>query len=241
LRAALILAAVVFLITLLVRLPARALLPLLPSDVGCAAPAGTVWNGSCEELRVGTMAIMSLSWVLHPAALLHLHIAADLTSQDPAASGHARVELAPDGHLGIDELAANVVLPGGLGLVPAGTSGTLQLAIDSARLEDGHLVALQGKVDLQNLHIQNPPADLGSYELQFTPPGDDAAVHGELRDLNGPLAVSGSLRLSPTGSYVLEGSVAPRPAAGADLTQALQLLGAPDAQGRRAFSLTGSL
>jgi hypothetical protein len=53
--------------------------------------------------------------------------------------------------------------------------------------------------------------------------------------------VSGLLQLSPSGAYDLEGSVAPRPGASADLTQTLQLLGAPDAQGRRPFSLAGSL
>jgi general secretion pathway protein N len=117
----------------------------------------------------------------------------------------------------------------------------LQLAIDSARIEDGHLVALLGKIDLQSVHIENPPADLGSFELQFARSNQGAAMVGQLRDLSGPLAVSGLLQLSPSGVYDLEGSVAPRPSASADLTQTLQLLGAPDAQGRRPFSLTGSL
>jgi len=241
LRAALILAAVVFLVTLLVRLPSRALLPLLPPDVTCVAPAGTVWSGSCEELRVGAAAVSNLSWALHPAALLRLRIAADLTSPDPEARGHAQVELALNGNLAITALAATVAMPSGSGLVPAGTSGTLQLAIESARIQDRHLVAVQGKIDLQHIHIENPPAYLGSFELQFAPPNEGAAMVGQLRDLNGPLSVIGLLQLSRTGSYELEGSVAPRPGASADLTQTLQLLGLPDAQGRRAFSLAGSL
>jgi hypothetical protein len=241
LRAMLILAAVVFVITLLVRLPARALLPLLPAGVSCAAPAGTLWSGSCEQLRLGTVGVSGLSWALHPAALLRLRLAADLSSQDPQANGHAQVELARNANLDIARLAANVALPGNLGLVPAGTSGTLQLAIDSARIQDGHLIALLGKIDMQSIHIDNPAADLGNFELQFAPPNQGAAMVGQLRDLSGPLAVSGVLQLSPSGAYDLEGSVAPRPSASADLTQALQLLGAPDAQGRRTFSLAGSL
>jgi general secretion pathway protein N len=241
LRTTLMLAAVVFLVTLLVRMPARALLPLLPADVRCAAPAGTLWNGSCQQLRIGTVGISSLSWALHPTALLRLRLAADLSSQDPQANGHAQVELAPNGALDVARLAANAALPGTFGLLPSGTSGMLQLAIDSARIEDGHLVALLGKIDLQSVHIENPPADLGSFELQFARSNQGAAMVGQLRDLSGPLAVSGLLQLSPSGVYDLEGSVAPRPSASADLTQTLQLLGAPDAQGRRPFSLTGSL
>lgn len=240
-RTALILAVAVFLITLLVRLPARVLLPLLPAELACAAPDGTVWRGTCEELRVGTWSVSQLTWSLHPAALLRLQIAADLESQDPAARGHAQVELARNGDVAITALAATVAMPSGAGLMPAGASGTLLLAIDSARIQGGHLVAVQGKVDLQQLRIENPPADLGSFELRFAPPNEAAPMVGQLTDLNGPLSVIGVLQLSPTGSYELEGSIAPRPNAGANLTQMLQLLGPPDTQGRRAFSLAGSL
>jgi general secretion pathway protein N len=241
LRPALILAVVVFLVTLLMRLPAGVLLPLLPADVSCTAPAGTVWSGSCGELRVGAVTVAGLSWVLHPAALLRLHLAADLSSQDPSARGHAQVELAHNGDVAITALLADVAMPSGSGLVPAGTSGSLQLVIDSARIQGAHLVAVQGKIELQQIHIENPPADLGGFELQFGPPDESATMRAQLRDLNGPLSVVGRLQLSPTGSYELEGSVAPRASASADLTQALQLLGPPDAQGRRAFSLAGSL
>jgi len=241
LRTALILAVAVFLITLLVRLPAQLLLPLLPADVVCAAPDGTVWRGGCEELRVGTWSVAQLTWSLHPAALLRLRIAADVASQDPAARGHAQVELAPNGDLAITALEATIAMPGGSGPVPAGASGTLLLAIDSARVQGGHLVAVQGKVNLQRLRIENPPADLGNFELRFAPPKDAAPMIGQLTDLGGPLSVVGVLQLASNGSYDLEGSIAPRPNSGADLTQMLQLLGPPDAQGRRGFSLAGSL
>jgi hypothetical protein len=240
LRAALILAVAVFLVTLLARLPAGALLPLLPADVVCSAPEGTVWRGSCGELRLGQLPVAGLSWTLHPAALLRLRIAADVASQDPGANGHAQVELAPNGDLAITALSANVALPSGSGLVPAGTSGTLQLAIDSAQIQGGHLIAVQGKIALQQLHIENPAADLGSFELAFAPP-NEAAIVAQLRDLDGPLSVTGVLQLLHTGSYDLEGSIAARPGASAQLTQALQLLGPADARGRRPLSLAGSL
>ena len=247
-RAALILLGVVFLATVLVRLPARALLWALPPGVACESPAGTIWSGTCGELRVGAVALQGLSWQLHPAALLHLRLAAHLASDDPAASGHAQVELARGGELSISALAAQIALPGHLGLVGPGTTGTLQLEIASARIAAGHLAALQGRSVLQQLRIANPPADLGSFELLFAPPVADAqlpgaavAMLGQLRDLNGPLSVTGVLRLSPDGSYELAGSVAPKSDAGADLAQVLQLLGPPDAQGRRAFSIAGTM
>jgi hypothetical protein len=236
---------VVFVITLVARLPARILSALLPADVACDAPAGTVWIGSCGELRAGGVAIADVSWRVQPAALLHLQLGADLASQDREAHGHAQARLAPGGDVQISALAATLTLPGKLGLIPAGASGNVQLAIDSARLQGGHLVAVQGSITLQQLHIANPATDLGSFELQFAPPNPDAAIDaaivGQLRDLDGPLSVIGVLQLTRAGSYDLEGSVAPKPDSGADLTQVLQLLGPPDAQGRRAFSIGGTL
>ena len=232
---------VAFIATVLVRLPARVLLLMLPADVACEAPDGTVWSGSCGRLRMGALAVSGLSWRLHPATLLRLRLCADLASEDPAAHGHARVELAPDGAVAISALAASVALPGGAGLVPPGVSGTMQLAINSARIAGAHLVAVQGSVELQQLHIENPAADLGGFALQFAPPNQSTAIVGQLRDLNGPLSVSGVLQLAPSGSYDLEGSVAARPGASNELMQLLQWLGPPDAQGRRALSLSGTL
>lgn len=240
-RTALILAVAVFLITLLVRLPPQLLLPLLPAGVACAEPDGTVWRGRCGQLRVGTWSVASLSWSLHPAALLRLRIAADVASQDPSVRGQAQVELARDGAMAISALAATIAIPGGSGPVPAGATGTLLLAIDSARIQGGQLVAVQGKLDLQQLRIENPPAYLGSLELKFGPPIQVGPMVGQLTDLGGPLSVVGVLQLTPSGSYDLEGSIAARPGAGADLTQMLQMLGPPDPQGRRAFSLAGAL
>ncbi len=236
---------VVFVITLVARLPARIVSALLPADVACNAPAGTVWTGSCGQLRAGSVTIAGVSWELKPAAVLHLQLAADLASQDPAALGHAQARLAPGGDVQITALAAMLTLPGELGALPAGASGNLQLAIDSARIQGGHLVAAQGTITLRQLQIANPAADLGSFELQLAAPNPggaiDGAIVGQLRDLDGPLSVIGVLQLTPAGSYDLEGSVAPKPDSGADLTQVLQMLGPADAQGRRPFSIAGTL
>jgi len=240
-RLALLLTVIVFLVTLLVRLPARAALVILPARVACETPAGTVWNGSCEELRVGGARIAGLSWTLHPWPLLRLHLAADVAAHDPAASGQGRLDLAPHGALSIQALGALVALPGGFGPLPGGASGVLQLAIDSARLESGHVVALQGHIELQQLRLADPPAELGSFELQFPPPTPGAPLLGQLRDLSGPLSVVGVVTLGRDGGYDLEGSIAAKSDPDGELANLLQLLGPPDAQGRHVFSIAGTL
>ncbi|MGH8144186.1 MAG: type II secretion system protein N [Steroidobacteraceae bacterium] len=240
-RTAIVLAILVFVATLLARWPARALTPLLPAGISCDTPSGTVWHGSCAQLRSGRTTLAGFSWTLHPAALLRLHLSADLRSEDPRASGYAHVQLARGEELQISAVSAQLPLQGGLTLLPRGLTGTVQVALEQAQIRQGQLIALVGSVRVLQLRSEDQAADLGSFQLQFppAPPGDP--IQGQLRDLGGPLSVRGQLRLTRGNNYELSGSVAARDDASPQLIQALQLLGPPDAQGRRMFSLAGSL
>ncbi len=241
LRSALLLAILVFVATLLARLPARALTPLLPAGVSCEMPGGTVWHGSCARLRDGSFSLEGINWTVHPAALLRLRLSAELSSDDPRALGHTSVELTRDGQIRLQGLSAQLPLSGGLRLFPQGLAGTLQIALDEARLQHDQLLALQGSIRVLQLRSEDEPADLGNFELLFPAAPEGAPIEGQLHDLGGPLSVRGQLRLMRGGGYDLSGWVVARPQASPDLIQALQLLGSPDAEGRRMFSLAGSL
>lgn len=240
-RTALLLAVLVFLGTLLARLPARTLLPLLPTQISCQMPIGTVWQGGCTQLRSGPLTLTSVSWSLHPSALLRGRLSAQLSSADPRASGQAAVEVSHDGELAVHDLAAQLALKDGLSVLPHGLGGTVLLQVAHARLQHGDLTQLEGSVRVLQLRSESQAADLGSFELSFPPAEPGAPVQGRLFDLGGPLSVSGQLRLTRGGGYDLSGTVAARPGANPDLVQALQLLGPADAQGRRTFSLAGTL
>lgn len=238
------LVAIVFVATLLARLPARVLLPLLPPGISCQQPTGTVWHGGCAQLQLHEpkLALLAISWTVHPAALLGVRLSADVASDDPRALARAAITLAHDGTVQLRSLSAQLPLQGGLpGVFPSGLSGQVQVAIDSATLDHGQLLALQGSIRVLQLRSESQAADLGSFELLFAPARVGEPIDGQLRDLGGPLSVSGELRLMREGGYDLSGEVAARPQASADVVQALQLLGPADSQGRRMFSLAGSL
>ncbi len=240
-RSALLLAIVVFIVTVLARLPAAALMPLLPAGVSCQTPGGTVWHGTCAQLREGSFSLSGFAWRLHPAALLRLRLSAELTSDDPRAQGHTHVEITRDGQIRVQGLSAQLPLHGGLAVFPRGLAGTVQIAIDGASLQREELLALQGSIRVLQLRSESQSADLGSFELLFPPAPAGSPIEGQLRDLGGPLSVNGQLRLMRGGGYDLSGSVAAREQASPELLQALQLLGPADPQGRRTFSLAGSL
>jgi hypothetical protein len=241
-RTALLLAAVIFLVTLLIRLPARLLVSFLPSDIVCEDIGGTLWQGSCGQLRSNGLSIAGLSWKLHPLALLRATISADVSSADSGNGGTGSIEVTRSGDISITDLHASLPLPAASGVLPPGASATLLLALPLVRLHDSHPMSIAGTIDLKQLHISNPPSDLGSYELQFPAGEPQAAMNGQLRDLEGPLEVNGQLTLQQSGSYEVNGTVASRASASEDLNKTLQLfLGPANAQGRRTFSLAGSL
>jgi len=245
-RVAVLLAALVFLLTLLVRLPASLLLNALPATWHCTGAAGTLWQGSCAEFAAGPRSISDLRWTVHPAALLRAHIALDFASSDPAASGQGYLEWQPGGELLLEHLSATLAPQALMGLLPGGWNASLQLAIEQARVRAGHLVALAGALQLQQLQLRAPRTALGSYELAFAPQSagiaaTDTPMHGALRELEGPLTLRGEMLLQPDGSYQLSGKVAAHEDASASLQQLLELLGPADANGARDFSFTGRL
>jgi general secretion pathway protein N len=239
LRTALLLALMVFLATLLVRLPARLVAPLLPASISCDAPQGTLWRGTCGQLRSGALSLTGVHWVLYPLAFARLRVSADILCDDARAPIQAHVELSA-GEWNASNVSAQLPLQHGLGLIPSGWSGTLQLMLARARLEHGHLVAITGDVRLLQLQSASLEAALGSYEVRF-PAAEDSSgpIVGQLHDLEGPFAVDGQVQLSGA-DYRLSGTIAAHEGAARSLSQLLQLLGPADAAGRRQFALAGS-
>jgi hypothetical protein len=246
-RALVALAALLFACTVVLRAPARWLLAALPTTVECQGPTGSLWRGSCAQLQTPTATLNQVSWSLHPWPLLRGHLDADLRSADAGATGSTRASLRLSGHLLLTQLHAQLPIDAGyMPLFPAGWSGQVELAFDSLELNAGRLVAIEGVATARQLARRNPPLAFGNFELRFAPAassarasaaGGDAPLTGELRDLGGPLAVSGTLTINNGRECLLSGLVAVRPDGNAELSKIVEYIGPPDAQGRRAFTL----
>ncbi|MBS0387903.1 MAG: type II secretion system protein N [Proteobacteria bacterium] len=238
--------AVLFAFTVLVRAPARWLQGALPAGVECRSIAGSLWHGRCARLQLPGAALDGVSWTLHAWPLLLGHVDVDLQSADAVATGAARVSLGLGGLRSLRGLHAQLPIESGrLPLFPAGWAGRLDLDFDAVDFDAGRITRIVGVATARELEQRNPPLPFGSYELRFAPAardraGGDAPLRGELRDLGGPLAVSGALTVRNGREYALAGLVATRPTASAELARLVDYLGAADAQGRRSFTLEGS-
>jgi hypothetical protein len=237
--------AITFLLVLVSHLPLRWALPLFPKVLQCQGGEGSLWSGHCASLAWtgsgGGMRLGDVSWSMRAARLLRARLAFDVRVQRDGSQASALAQLG-FGSLELLDLAAHGPLdPALVKGFPPGWTGELDVAGARVRLEGGKLTALDGRFVARNLVSQVPrPTAWGSYQLHIPRRNGGGLAPGELKDLEGPLQLRGTLKLATDFSWQLEGGVATRPGADPGLAQQLQYLGAPDAEGLRPFSLAGS-
>lgn len=234
-----------YLLFALVSFPAGlALSWFAPENLAAYGVSGTLWRGRAEVVIVDDAHLGGVQWSLHVLPLFTAKLVADfeLTRVD----GHARGRLSasPGGRLRFENLDGSLplsALPGGI--IPPGWTGTLRLNLAQLTIEDAWPTGAEGTVDA--LAVTGPPGrptNLGNYRISFpAQPSSQQSLTGALTDIGGPLQVTGTLQLKEDRSYVIDGLIATRPDAPAGVASTLQYLGPADAQGRRPFSLAGSL
>jgi general secretion pathway protein N len=232
-----------FAITLLAALPARLITPLLPANVTVGLLDGTLWHGSTDSLAVNGRQLGGVQWRLLPLHLFRGRLALDLSLNRTDGQARGQLAMGLGGRVEARNLNARLPLSAlGGGIAPARWSGTVDAKLARLALRPGTVPEIEGVIEAHNL--QAPPPDgavIGNYRVTF-----DAAsaqkdqLVGRLQDLEGPMQVTGTVTLGADRSYVVDGMVATRAGASQSVTRTLQYLGAPDAQGRRPFSVAGT-
>lgn len=230
-----------FAVIILARLPAAWVVPASgKSAYGCTGIEGTLWSGSCSGLFVARKPVGDLTWELKPLRLFLGRLAAHVTLASAQGTGSADAEMGLHEHVVVHNVRGELpldpkLMPG----LPPGLRGQAHLALDLLELERGALTHLQGRIEVHDLEDRDGRVTaLGSYAVVFPP--TEGEPTGQIKDLDGPLSVDGTLRLTRQGGFDVQGTVAPKPGAPADLTDNLRFLGSPDAGGRRQFALSGT-
>jgi general secretion pathway protein N len=129
-------------------------------------------------------------------------------------------------------------------VAPGGWTGTINAKLAVLSLVNGWPTTADGTIEVMDLTgPARQPANIGSYRVMF-PAQTSApdALTGSINDIAGPIQIVGTIQLKAADrSYLLDGMVAAKPDAPPNLTRTLEYLGAPDAQGRRPFSLSGTM
>jgi general secretion pathway protein N len=208
--------------------------------------SGSVWNGRAAMLRVAALNLGQLSWDLEVLKLLTGRASANVELQQEGAFASGHVAASPSGRVTLTDFNASwpIAALAAAGL-PAGWTGMANVALAEAVLDGGLPVAVTGTIDLMNLvGPANRPASLGSYRATF--PATAATgqtgegIDADLKDLDGPIEVAATLHVGRDRSFVIDGQIATRPDAPAEVISALKYLGESDAEGRRPFSVSGT-
>jgi len=235
-----LLGVIAFVAILLARLPAAWILPARGAQWSCASIDGSLWSGGCSGLTVSNTPFGDLSWDLRPQRLFSARAAAHLTLAHGPAAADGDVEAGLGGRISARNLTADFPLdPRLVSALPANLHGRAHCDLARIELRRGVISELQGRIEVRNLEERSGSATaLGSYVATF--PGGSGDPVATLRDLDGPLALEGTLRLTPAPGFELEGVIAARRGAPPELVNSLRFLGSPDATGRRPFSLSGT-
>lgn len=234
-----------YIVFALATLPASLLTSRLGKyGVAASGVEGTVWKGRAQVLQAAGANLGNATWNLHVLALFTARLQADLELNRNDGFARGIVAASPGGKLHLSKLNASLplsALPAG-GL-PGGWTGMLKLKLADLVLEKGWPTSVDGTVEAMDLTgPARRPANIGSYKLVFAPAQNTAdTLSGALTDLGGPLQIAGTLQLKNDRSYLIEGFVTTRPTTPRDVADALQMLGPPDAQGRRPFSIAGTM
>lgn len=238
-----VLAVLAFLAILAVRLPASWLAGFLPGGIACGQISGTAWNGSCAGFVAQGNALGDLNWKLHAASLLSGKLGANVSMRGPAGSADADVFVRGTSVEAHGVRAEITLDPALLAQSPPDLRGHIRADLQNLRLENGIVTQLEGRIDATGLTRPNSRSGaIGDYVVTFPARaanrGDEPV--GDVRSVKGPFDVEATLKLTREPGFELQGMVGASADAPPELLQELQILGRPDARGRRPFSAAGT-
>jgi general secretion pathway protein N len=235
-----VLAVAAFAVIVIARLPASWVVPAPPAPVACAAVDGSIWSGTCTGLTAQGAPIGDVTWSVYALRLFTGKLSANIPLVRPTGAIQGDFDVGFDKSVTARNVTARVPLDQSLlSLLPRGLQtlrGSANANIAFARIVNNIVKQIRGTIEIHDLEDrEHGVMPLGSYSLLFpgTASGDPT---GQLKDLGGPLAVDGTVRLlQDKPGFELQGYVTPRADATPELLNQLQYLGSPDSQGRRQF------
>lgn len=234
----------VFLVVLVLYLPASWFASRLPPQVQCASLGGSVWQGECLGLSYQGAPLGDATWNLAAGRALTGRLAGDFSLRGAAIIARADVDAGFSGVGELRNLTLDVQLdPRLLPQLPPDQRGAVSAVLARVEFATGPSVrSLQGTIELRDLRqVGAQPMELGSYQVTFdgSIPADGAPT-GKLRDLGGPFVVEGTLKLTPPNGYLVQGYITGRTAAAERVVREITLGAMPEASGRSPFSFEGS-
>ncbi len=233
-----------FLVFLVAMVPASQVAGRLPAGIALDGLSGTIWSGRARTLAVEGRPLGALQWSCRPWRLILLEWSCRIGLEPPG--GEVTGDFSGDftGSFVGRGIQGTTPISNFEGIAtPRGWTGNLELDLDAFAVKSRLPESATGRLYLRGLRAPGANGErLGDFELVVGEGSvGSATLNGRLRDLGGPLHVRGAIELFSDGRYLLSGDAAPGPGAGPAIFDTLDFLGPPDSQGRRPFTIEGTL
>ena len=219
--------------------------------VQATAFSGSIWRGRAEGLAWRNAPIGALDWSISPLSLLRGRVAGHAVlvrddgkfESDFSASFGGDLQLA--GTAFDLPVAALSALPLG---IPKGWQGRARGRFDEIVVTGGWPETVRGSLDMDDL-VAPPPrsTNVGGFHVVMPHPKATGVaslpehLSAQVTDKQGPFSVEGQLSVAKDRSFLFEGMLAARGEVPEAMRHSLEILGPPDAAGRRPFSVSGTL
>lgn len=244
-----VLAALAFVVTLLLHAPAALLYawtqdPKKPQAVRLHGVYGTLSEGGFAALSVNNRTTLrDARWTLHPAWLALLRVAADFQAGDEAVL-RTHVSRGPFGALRLSGLSSAGSVKSLLQLLgqPAlPVEGQARLDLPLLRIKNGVPLEAEGSIEIENLSwtLAREPLPLGSFNAAMST--DKQGITVSFGSGPGPLEVGGTATLGAEKAYELDLQLRPRADAPAQLQTLVRSVGPADGQGWHHLRRKGTL
>jgi general secretion pathway protein N len=216
------------------RLAADAFVPVRLHDL-----TGSIWQGHAGAAEVLGVGLGAIDWTLQAQPLLRGEIVAQVTVAGEGVSGSGIVERSAGEtsfRAATLRMPARVAAPV-LAIPMLELLGTIEVDIAHARLRGRWFDDAAGTARWRDAAVAGAAqAKLGDLQATFasTP---DSGIAGVARDLGGPLELAGTFKAS-VGAYEAQARLAAR-GDNAQLAEALQFIGQPQADGSRNLEIRG--
>lgn len=239
-RTLLLIALLVFAVTLVIKAPAATVYAWLQpgmasSPVSLLGVGGTVTRGHAAQLTFqGRPALSPVSWELQWLKLLLGRASFRLVGGSDGSLIEGVVYAVPSGTVTLSGFRSAVPLKAAFAIagqpfIPA--EGQISAEVESLRLRDGWPLSASGVLSARGLawKLGREGVLLGDYEATLE--NETAGIKATIRTLAGALEVSGEARAGNDRRYELQLQMRPKPDAPPLLINLVRSIGQPDAQG----------
>lgn len=206
-----------------------------PPNIRLQGVEGQIWQGQAQRLEVAGQHFQEVSWDLHLLPLLLGRGELGVRFHDPETSGMAvmSTSLLGQSHSFRDVKAELPLsrLAGWLKLPFDNVNGMLRLDLSALELVQKQWTQAEGRIDVLNASMAGRiPLELGDVHISVKT--EKNTIVAILKDGGGGLQLDGVFKMTPSGEYQFNGTLATRANASDSLKNALVMLGTPGIDGR---------